>query len=92
MANTVVAALAGARLFSVTLVPVLASFVYRRPIAQRQSPVLRWAARALRAVAALRAAAPLVPLVGALARRRGLDAAEARVGVPARAERGRPLV
>jgi len=46
MANTVVAALAGALFFSVTLVPVLASLVYRRPAAHKESPVLRWAARA----------------------------------------------
>jgi cobalt-zinc-cadmium resistance protein CzcA len=43
MANTVVAALIGALLFSVTLVPVLASFAYRKPIRHRISPVLRWA-------------------------------------------------
>lgn len=46
MANTVVSALAGALLFSVTLVPVLASFVYQKPVSHRESPVLRWAARA----------------------------------------------
>lgn len=46
MSNTVVAALMSALLFSVTLVPVLASFVYRRPVKHRESPVLRWAARA----------------------------------------------
>ncbi len=44
MANTVVSALGGALLFSVTLVPVLASFVYRRPVPHKESPVLRWAA------------------------------------------------
>jgi cobalt-zinc-cadmium resistance protein CzcA len=42
MANTVVAALLGALLFSVTLVPVLATLVYRRPIRHRISPLLRW--------------------------------------------------
>ncbi|MEO8605199.1 MAG: CusA/CzcA family heavy metal efflux RND transporter [bacterium] len=46
MANTVVAALVGALLFSVTLVPVLASFAFRKPIRHRVSPVLRWAERA----------------------------------------------
>ena len=40
MANTVVAALVGALLFSVTLIPVLATFCYRRPITHRVSPVL----------------------------------------------------
>lgn len=46
MANTVVAALVSALVFSVTLVPVLATFVYRRPAKHRESPVLRLAARA----------------------------------------------
>jgi cobalt-zinc-cadmium resistance protein CzcA len=47
MANTVVAALLGALLFSVILIPVLASVAYhRRPPSHRESPLLRWAARA----------------------------------------------
>ncbi|MBI3786335.1 MAG: efflux RND transporter permease subunit, partial [Deltaproteobacteria bacterium] len=46
MANTVVAALIGALTFSITLVPVLAAVVYRRPIRHRQSPLLRWAQHA----------------------------------------------
>ncbi len=45
MANTVVAALVGALTFSITLVPVLAVLVYRKPTAHKESPVLRWAAR-----------------------------------------------
>ena len=45
MANTVVAALMGALLFSVILIPVLASLVYRRPPRHRESPVLRLASR-----------------------------------------------
>ena len=43
MANTVVSALLGALLFSITLVPVLATFAYRRPIRHRVSPILRLA-------------------------------------------------
>ncbi|MBJ6761291.1 efflux RND transporter permease subunit [Myxococcaceae bacterium JPH2] len=46
MANTVVAALVGALVFSVTLIPVLASFVYRKPVHHKESPVLRAADRA----------------------------------------------
>lgn len=46
MANTVVAALVGALLFSVTLVPVLCSFAFRKPVAHRESPILTWATRA----------------------------------------------
>ncbi len=45
MANTVAAALMGALLFSVTLVPVLASFLYRGPVHHRESPVLKFAQR-----------------------------------------------
>jgi len=43
MANTVVAALVGALVFSVSLVPVLATFAYRRPGKHIDSPVLRLA-------------------------------------------------
>lgn len=45
MANTVAAALVGALLFSVTLVPVLASFAYKGDLHHRESPVLTWAQR-----------------------------------------------
>ncbi len=45
MANTVVAALVGALIFSVTLVPVLATFVYRTGTTHKESPVLRIAAK-----------------------------------------------
>jgi len=45
MANTVVAALIGALVLSVSLVPVLATFAYQRPRPHRESPVLRWALR-----------------------------------------------
>ena len=41
MANTVVAALIGGLVFSLTLVPVLATFCYRKPIRHRVSPLLR---------------------------------------------------
>ncbi len=41
MANTVASALLGALIFSVTLVPVLASLLYRRTIEHQESPVLR---------------------------------------------------
>ncbi|MFZ5446377.1 MAG: efflux RND transporter permease subunit [Myxococcota bacterium] len=43
MANTVAAALVGALLFSVTLVPALASFAWRGPVHHRESPVLAFA-------------------------------------------------
>jgi cobalt-zinc-cadmium resistance protein CzcA len=40
MANTVVAALVGALFFSLTLIPVLATVCYRKPIRHRVSPLL----------------------------------------------------
>jgi cobalt-zinc-cadmium resistance protein CzcA len=43
LAHTVVAALVGSLVFSVTLVPVLATFAYRGPSHHRESPVLRFA-------------------------------------------------
>jgi cobalt-zinc-cadmium resistance protein CzcA len=46
MANTVVSALVGALLISFTLVPVLAAFSLKRHHVERESPLLRWAARA----------------------------------------------
>ena len=45
MANTVVSALAGALFFSVTLVPVLAALVWRKPVTHGESPLLTWVAR-----------------------------------------------
>src|SRR5262249_6029998 len=41
MANTVVAALVGALLFSLTLIPVLAALCYRKGLPHRVSPLLR---------------------------------------------------
>lgn len=46
LAHTVVAALIGSLIFSVTLVPVLATFAYRKPMEHRESPLLRWFERA----------------------------------------------
>jgi cobalt-zinc-cadmium resistance protein CzcA len=41
LAHTVVAALLGSLVFSMTLVPVLATFAYRKPRKHRESPLLR---------------------------------------------------
>lgn len=67
MANTVVAALVSALVFSVTLVPVLATFVYRKPMKHRESPVLRWAAAAYKPVLAAALRRPLVVVVSVVA-------------------------
>ncbi|HEX2572660.1 MAG TPA: CusA/CzcA family heavy metal efflux RND transporter [Polyangia bacterium] len=60
MANTVVAALLGALLFSITLIPVLSAIVYRKPLAHKESPVLRLAARAYEPVLRFALARPVV--------------------------------
>ena len=54
MAHTVVAALAGGLVFSVTLIPVLATFAYRKPRKHHESPILVAASKAY--VPSLRAA------------------------------------
>jgi cobalt-zinc-cadmium resistance protein CzcA len=67
MANTVVAALLGALVFSITLVPVLATIAYRRQRVHHESPVLRWARRGYEPVlnASLRRPAVVLLLAGA---------------------------
>ena len=64
MANTVVSALVGALVISFTLVPVLALFSLRKPRSERESPLLRWAARAYEP--ALTAAVARPTIVGIL--------------------------
>jgi cobalt-zinc-cadmium resistance protein CzcA len=68
MAHTVVSALLGSLVFSITLVPVLATFAYRRPARHRESPLLRWFAAAYRPTlrAALRWPAAILGLAIAL--------------------------
>src|SRR5262249_18984055 len=66
MANTVVSALMGALLFSVTLVPVLASFAYKKPLAHRESPLLRGALAAYRPTLRFALARPWAILGGAV--------------------------
>jgi cobalt-zinc-cadmium resistance protein CzcA len=80
MANTVVSALLGALVFSLTLIPALACLVYRRAPHHRESPVLRAAFKAynpalrfatqrpglvvMMALAALLGTALLIPRLG----------------------------
>jgi heavy metal efflux system protein len=82
MANTVVSALVGALLFSVILIPVLASLVYRRRPRHRESPVLRLASRVYDPTLnwalhhpwlTLAGAGALLALVGALVPRLGSE-------------------
>jgi cobalt-zinc-cadmium resistance protein CzcA len=67
MSNTVVAALAGALFFSITLIPVLATLVYRKPRRHRESPLLRLADRAYTPLLAAALRRPVVVLASALA-------------------------
>lgn len=62
MAHTVVAALVGSLVFSVTLVPVLATFAYAHPRPHRESPVLRFASRIYMPALRLALRRPLVVL------------------------------
>jgi cobalt-zinc-cadmium resistance protein CzcA len=63
MANTVVSALVGALLVSFTLVPVMAAFSLRGHHTERESPLLRWAARAYEPSLSIAMARPAVVMV-----------------------------
>jgi len=80
MANTVVSALVGALIFSVTLVPVLASLVYRKAVPHQESPVLAVAARAYQPVLRFALARPWAVLAGAAALLVGAGALLPRLG------------
>jgi cobalt-zinc-cadmium resistance protein CzcA len=67
LAHTVVAALLGSLVFSITLVPVLALLAYRKPPAHRESPLLALCARAYAPTLRFALARPLVVLTLALA-------------------------
>jgi len=80
MANTVVSALVGALIFSVTLVPVLASLVYRKAQPHKESPVLAVAARAYQPTLRFALARPWVVLGGAALLLLGAGALLPRLG------------
>jgi cobalt-zinc-cadmium resistance protein CzcA len=67
MSNTVVSALVGALVFSVTLIPVLATLVYRRQVTHRESPVLKLADRVYAPVLGFAVRRPLAVLLVACA-------------------------
>ena len=62
MANTVASALCGALIFSVLLVPALASLVYRKPVKHRESPLLRGARWAYQPILRFALARPFLVL------------------------------
>jgi cobalt-zinc-cadmium resistance protein CzcA len=80
MANTVASALVGALIFSITLVPVLASFVYRKPVKHKESPVLRMASAAYQPTLRFALRRPVLVLTIALAGLVGTSVLVPRLG------------
>ncbi|MBI3629399.1 MAG: efflux RND transporter permease subunit [Candidatus Rokubacteria bacterium] len=65
MAVTISLAVIGSLLLTLTLIPVLSSFFFRRPPSERESPLLRWLRRPYLPALRWCVRRPLVPLVGA---------------------------
>ncbi|HYB69156.1 MAG TPA: CusA/CzcA family heavy metal efflux RND transporter, partial [Candidatus Bathyarchaeia archaeon] len=65
MAVTISLAVVGSLLLTLTLIPVLASYLFRRPPSERESPLLRWLRRPY--VPAIRwcLRRPVIPVLGA---------------------------
>ncbi len=80
MANTVVAALVGALVFSITLVPVLATFAYRKPRSHRESPVFTLALRLYRPTLGAALRHPVLIMLVAVASLIGAGVALPRLG------------
>jgi cobalt-zinc-cadmium resistance protein CzcA len=65
MAVTISLAVVGSLLLTLTMIPVLASFAFRRPPSERESPLLRWLRRPYRPALAWCVRRPLVPIAAA---------------------------
>ena len=65
MAVTIALAVVGALLLTLTVIPVLASLLFRRPPAERESPLLRWPRRLYEAVLAWCLVHPVWPVAAA---------------------------
>ncbi len=65
MAVTISLAVIGSLLLTLTLIPVLSSFLFRRPPSERESPVLLWLRRAYLPALRWCLRRPLIPLVAA---------------------------
>src|SRR5262249_61884153 len=65
MAVTISVAVIGSLLLTLTLIPVLSSFLFRQPPEERSSPVLMWLRRGYLAVLSRCLRRPLIPLLGA---------------------------
>src|SRR5947209_183375 len=67
MAVTIALAVIGALALTLTLIPVLATFLFRRPPGERESPLLRWLRRPYAWLLAGCVRRPLLPVAGAAA-------------------------
>jgi len=67
MAVTIALAVIGALALTLTLIPVLATFLFRRPPGERESPLLRWLRRPYAWLLAGCVRRPLLPVAGATA-------------------------
>jgi len=65
MAITISLAVIGALVLTLTLIPVLASLLFRRPPSERESPVLRWFRRPYLPALRWCLRKPLIPVLGA---------------------------
>jgi heavy metal efflux system protein len=65
MAVTISLAVVGSLLLTLTLIPVLTSFLFRRPPSERESPLLRWLRRPYTPAISWCVRRPLVPILGA---------------------------
>ncbi|HET7341240.1 MAG TPA: CusA/CzcA family heavy metal efflux RND transporter, partial [Methylomirabilota bacterium] len=65
MALTISLAVIGSLLLTLTLIPVLSSFLFRRPPSERESPLLRWLRRPYGPALRWCLRRPIVPVLGA---------------------------
>ena len=65
MAVTISLAVVGSLILTLTLIPVLASFFFRRPPSERESPLLRWLRRPYTPAITWCVRHPLPPILGA---------------------------
>ncbi|HXJ83011.1 MAG TPA: efflux RND transporter permease subunit, partial [Candidatus Methylomirabilis sp.] len=65
MAVTISLAVIGSLLLTLTLIPVLSSFFFRRPPSERESPPLRWMRRLYRPAITWCVRRPVTPVLGA---------------------------
>jgi heavy metal efflux system protein len=65
MAVTISLAVVGSLLLTLTLIPVLTSFLFQRPPAERESPLLRWLRRPYAPAVSWCVRRPVIPVLGA---------------------------